>query len=72
MGFVLLILAFGVLGYLAWKRRMTTLTRNCRWRMDREAGVWTCAYCEESVPLLPSEREPTVCMDPARDGFGKL
>ena len=72
MGFVILILAFGVLAYVTWKHRMTTLTRNCRWRLDREAGVWTCAYCAQSIEIEETEREPTICMDPARDAFDKI
>ena len=67
MGFLILILAFGAFAYLTWKYRMTTLTRNCRWRLDREAGVWTCAFCNESLPIEALERAPTVCMDPSRD-----
>ena len=51
---------------------MTTLTRNCRWRLDREAGVWACAYCSEEVPVTEPEREPTICMDPARDRFDTM
>ena len=62
----------GVFGYLVWKRRVSTLTRHCRWRMDREAGVWICAYCNEQVELTEPEREPTICMDPAWNGFDKL
>ena len=67
MGFLVLILAFGAFAYLTRKYRMTTLTRNCRWRLDREAGVWTCAFCNESLPIEAPERAPTVCMDPSRD-----
>ena len=67
MGFLILILAFGAFAYLTWKYRLTTLTRNCRWRMDRDAGVWRCAYCNEQVALETPDRAPTLCMDPARD-----
>ena len=69
MAILLILLGFGALAYLAWKRRMTTLTRNCRWRQDREAGEWVCAYCDERTV---ADREPLICLDPARDGFGKL
>ena len=72
MAILLIFLGLGVLCYLVWKRRLTTLTRNCRWRLDRDAGVWTCAYCEQSVEIGPTETEPTMCMDPAWDGFDKL
>ena len=69
MAILLLILGFGVVAYMTWKHRMTTLTRNCRWRQDRAAGEWVCAYCSERVV---SEKEPLVCRDPARDGTGRL
>jgi hypothetical protein len=45
MPFLLLVLLVGVLAYLYWHRRATTLTRDCRWREDRAAGVWRCAFC---------------------------
>lgn len=45
MPFLLLLLLFGCLGYLYWRRQTTTLTRNCRWRQDRSAGGWRCAFC---------------------------
>ena len=70
MVFLLLALGFGALAYMAWKRRMTTLTRNCRWREDRKAGDWVCAYCHQRTST--SGRPPTVCLDPARDGMGRL
>ncbi len=61
MPVLLLVLAFGVLGYFLWSAHSTTLTRNCRWRLDRDAGEWGCAYCggrmEGSV-----DRPPTCCV----------
>lgn len=42
---VFLALLLGTLGYLWWKYRVSGLTRNCRWREDRSAGDWVCAYC---------------------------
>ncbi len=58
--FVLLILlAAGTFAYLWWLRTRTTLTRACRWREDRTAGLWRCAYCgAETV----SEGAPLVCL----------
>lgn len=58
---LLVLLAGGTLAYLWWRRRTTTLTRNCRWRQDRVRGVWTCAYCgAETV----SDGEPDRCLAP--------
>ncbi len=45
MPLLLLLLAFGVLGYLWYRRTTTTLTRDCRWRQDRAHEQWRCAYC---------------------------
>lgn len=45
MPFLLLILLLGVLAYLYWQRKTTTLTRQCRWREDRRFGGWACAAC---------------------------
>ncbi len=45
MPVILILLLLGVFAYLYWKRTTTTLTRNCRWRENRRAAVWTCAYC---------------------------
>lgn len=42
---LLVFLGVGVFAYLWWRWRMTTLTRDCRWREDRTAGGWRCAYC---------------------------
>lgn len=41
----LLLLLIGVVAYLWWRHRTTTLTRDCRWRQDRARGIWHCAYC---------------------------
>ncbi len=60
---LLVILGLGVLAYLTWKCRMTTLTRNCRWRQDRARGDWVCAYCNERIV---SEKTPLICVDPNR------
>ncbi|MCG7622017.1 hypothetical protein [Epibacterium sp. Ofav1-8] len=45
MPVLLILLLLGTLTYLYWRRRTTTLTRNCRWRQDRRAGGWRCAFC---------------------------
>lgn len=45
MPILALLLLGGVLTYMYWRRKTTTLTRNCRWREDRRTGDWACAYC---------------------------
>ena len=55
---LLILLLLGVLGYLFWKRRTTTLTRNCRWRRVDE-GQWRCAFCGAEVN---SEGAPLICL----------
>ena len=59
MPVLLLLLAVGVLGYLYWRRRTTTLTRNCRWRQQRGAGEWQCAFCGARAK---NERAPRSCL----------
>ncbi|MBT8156072.1 hypothetical protein KMP13_19855 [Epibacterium ulvae] len=49
MPVILTILLLGVFAYLYWKRKTTTLTRNCRWRENRRAGHWDCAFCGARV-----------------------
>ncbi len=38
-------LLIGVLAYFIWRRATTTLTRNCRWRLNRPEECWRCAFC---------------------------
>lgn len=47
MPLLLLLLLLGVLAYLYWQRRTTTLTRNCRWRADHAQGPgqYHCVSC---------------------------
>ncbi|KUP94380.1 hypothetical protein TRIHO_06990 [Tritonibacter horizontis] len=45
MPVLLILLLLGTLAYLYWRRKTTTLTRACRWRQDRPAGGWRCAFC---------------------------
>ena len=47
---VFLLILIGVFTYLWWKRTHTTLTRNCRWRQEKGAGLWRCAYCGAVTP----------------------
>ena len=56
---VLLILLFlGVLAYLYWRRKTTTLTRDCRWRRTAQ-GEWRCAFCGAETS---SENSPVLCL----------
>jgi LSD1 subclass zinc finger protein len=62
---LLILLGLGVLAYLWWRWRRTTLTRECRWRLDRTkgAGHWRCAACGAVADLAPGE-EPKRCLGP--------
>jgi hypothetical protein len=57
--FLLLALLIGTLAWLWWHRRTTTLTRNCRWRQDKAAGVWRCRFCGGEVE---GEKAPVRCV----------
>jgi hypothetical protein len=54
---VLALLLVGVFGYFWWRRRSTTLTRDCRWRQDRVRGVWRCAFCGAETTGTRSPRD---------------
>lgn len=59
----ILILIFGLAAvflYLWISRRGSTLTRACRWRLDRSVGPdhWRCAACGAEV----DGREPRDCL----------
>lgn len=47
MPLLLLVLAVSVFLYLWITRRNSTLTRNCRWRLDRRVAsdAWRCVAC---------------------------
>ncbi|MBP9183399.1 MAG: hypothetical protein KBF78_09725 [Fuscovulum sp.] len=47
MPILLIFLAVSVFLYLWLSRRGTTLTRACRWRLDRRVApnAWRCAAC---------------------------
>ncbi|WP_295076701.1 hypothetical protein [Tabrizicola sp.] len=47
MPLLLLVLAVSVFLYLWITRRNSTLTRNCRWRLDRNVAPdhWHCVAC---------------------------
>ncbi len=63
MPILLIALLLGVLAYLFWRRKTTTLTRNCRWRLDRDAGKWRCAYCGQQT-TTPDGSPPKICAQP--------
>ena len=60
MPLLLLLLAVSVYLYLWLSRRNSTLTRNCRWRLDRSVApdFWRCAACGATV----RGREPRDCL----------
>ena len=50
MPILLILVLAGVLAFLVWQRRTTTLTRDCRWRADRAGDAaghshYVCASC---------------------------
>jgi len=55
MPILLVILALGVFGYLWFARRGSTLTRACRWRLDRRLGPdrYRCAACGAETSGTP-------------------
>lgn len=71
MPLLLLALGIGVFAYLWFARRGSTLTRLCRWRLDRSLGPghYTCAACGASCDL-PQGRQPRDCLRPAPDPHG--
>ncbi|MCE8512127.1 hypothetical protein KBY22_05450 [Ruegeria pomeroyi] len=64
MPVLLLFLALVVFAYFFWRARSTTLTRNCRWRFDRNREIWTCAYCGGQVSGSV-DKPPTCCVETA-------
>jgi hypothetical protein len=58
-----LILLAGVLAYFLWRRKTTSLTRNCRWRQERAQAQWRCHYCGA---VAPGAAMPTTCGNPQR------
>lgn len=63
MPLLLLLLLAGVLLFAWASRRNSTLTRACRWRLDRArgAGHWRCAACGAECDLPPGA-EPRHCL----------
>lgn len=65
MPLLLLILLVAVLVYMWATRRGSTLTRSCRWRLDRRLGpsTWRCATCGAVTDPGPG-RVPDQCLRP--------
>ena len=63
MALVLLLLLIGAFAFLWWRWRTTTLTRDCRWRLDRAGGPghWRCAACGAETGLQEGEA-PKRCL----------
>jgi len=66
MPILLLILLIGVFLYLWIDRRGATLTRACRWRLDRTLGehAYRCAACGATATTT-DRRGPRQCLRPA-------
>lgn len=63
MPLLLLVLLIGTLLYMWLSRRNSTLTRACRWRLDRTGGPnhYRCAACNaETDP--PQGKAPRDCL----------
>ncbi len=58
MPIFLILLLLGVLAYLYWQHKTTTLTRECRWRRTAQ-GAWRCVACGAE---MESEDSPVVCL----------
>ncbi len=65
MPILLLLLGASVLLYLWLSRRNSTLTRTCRWRLDRSVGPghFRCAACGAVCDLDPGTA-PRHCLRP--------
>ena len=60
MPLLLLVLVVAVFIYAWLARRNSTLTRNCRWRLDRSVApdFWRCVACGATA----RGREPRDCL----------
>lgn len=64
MPVLLILLAVSVFLYLWLTRRKSTLTRNCRWRLDRSVAPdnWHCVACGATA----RGAEPKDCLRDSR------
>jgi hypothetical protein len=62
MPILLLLLLLCVLLYMWLSRRNSTLTRDCRWRLDRTGGEghFRCAACGAEMDVEPG-KQPRDC-----------
>ncbi|GAA6200952.1 hypothetical protein [Aquicoccus sp. SU-CL01552] len=56
-----LVLFVGVAGYFVWRHHFSSLSRDCRWRLDRAGGVWRCAACGGELPD-GAKGAPRICL----------
>lgn len=61
MPVLILILLIGVVAYFVWRHYRTSLTRDCRWRLDRARGAWRCAACGAELPET-GKGAPRICL----------
>ncbi|WP_083445046.1 hypothetical protein [Pseudorhodobacter aquimaris] len=68
MPLLLLALLIGTLLYMWLSRRNSTLTRACRWRLDRTGGPnhYVCAACGAHMDP-PAGKEPRDCLRPRKN-----
>lgn len=57
MPLLLLVLLLGTLLYMWLSRRNSTLTRACRWRLDKAGGAnhYRCAACNAETDTAPGK-----------------
>ncbi|SEN79221.1 zinc finger domain-containing protein, LSD1 subclass [Pseudorhodobacter antarcticus] len=67
MPILLLILLLGTLLFMWLSRRNSTLTRACRWRLDRTGGAthYRCAACGATTETAPG-KQPRDCLRPPK------
>ncbi len=59
MPILLLLLLTGVFAYFIYRRKTTTLTRDCRWRQERSQNRWRGSSCDAIQTGSP---EPRHCL----------
>ncbi len=64
---LVILLAVIALAVMFWRYRTTGLTRNCRWRENRAAGEWRCAFCG-AVTRTADGEPPVVCLQGQEQG----
>jgi LSD1 subclass zinc finger protein len=67
MPVLLLVLLLGTLLFMWLSRRNSTLTRACRWRLDRTRGAnhYRCAACNAVMDTAPG-KQPRDCLRPPK------